>query len=147
MRAFQLVVTTGLVFIAVPLTAQDLTYQPINPSFGGSPLNSSHLQAIASAQRMATARDAPVATDATAGGAEQTEADRFVSQLQSRLFSDLSRQVSEAIFGDGAQDNGLITFGDTTVQFDRTTQAITLIITDNLAGTVTEIVVPQLVVN
>lgn len=147
MKTLARITASGLLLAAGPLAAQDLVYQPINPSFGGSPLNSSHLQAIASAQRTATARDAVDPGADGPGAPGQTEAERFVSQLQSRLFSDLSRQVSEAIFGDNAQDSGVITFGDTTVQFDRTTEEITLIITDALAGTVTEIVVPQLVVN
>lgn len=128
--------------------AQDLVYTPINPAFGGSSLNSSHLLATASAQRSATAIDAndglggDAGEDATPG---QSDADLFVRQLEGRLLSALAGQVTDAIFGQSPQDSGLVTFGTTTVQFTRSLESITLLITDSLDGTVTEIIVPQLV--
>ena len=35
---------------AVPAMAQDMVYQPVDPSFGGNPFNSAHLLGIANAQ-------------------------------------------------------------------------------------------------
>ncbi len=130
--------------------AQDLVYTPINPSFGGSPLNSSHLLSTANAQRTATARDAN--DDEALGGAAldtpgTSNADLFVRQLEGRLLSALAGQVTDAIFGDNPQDGGLVTFGTTTVEFQRTLDSIRLVIIDSLDGTVTEIIVPQLVTN
>lgn len=130
--------------------AQDLVYTPVNPSFGGNPLNSSHLLSIANAQREATASDAD--DDLLAGGGldpdpspGQTDADLFVRQLQGRLLSALAAQVTEAIFGEDPQDSGQVIFGDTTVTFERGLESIRLTITDALDGSITEIVVPQLV--
>jgi curli production assembly/transport component CsgF len=37
--------------IATSANAQDLTYTPINPSFGGNAFNSSHLLGVAGAQK------------------------------------------------------------------------------------------------
>lgn len=130
-----------------PALAGDLVYTPVNPSFGGNPLNSSHLLGLANAQRDATASDANDGTGSGTGssGSETTDAELFVRQLEGRLLSALAGQVTEAIFGDTPQDNGIVTFGTTTVQFNRSTDSITLIITDSIDGTVTEIVVPQLV--
>jgi curli production assembly/transport component CsgF len=130
--------------------AQDLVYIPVNPSFGGNALNSSHLLSIANAQRDATARDANDGSEFGGGGVtdtSSTDADLFIRQLEGRLLSALAGQVTEAIFGDSPQDGGLVTFGTTTVQFDRSVDSITLLITDALDGTVTEIIVPQLVTN
>lgn len=145
----------GVAIAALPLSAQiamaqDLVYTPINPSFGGSPLNSSHLLSTANAQRTATARDAE--TDSSLGGAGidtpgSSNADLFVRQLEGRLLSALAGQVTDAIFGDNPQEGGLVTFGTTTVEFQRTLDSIRLVIIDSLDGTVTEIVVPQLVTN
>lgn len=143
---------TGLIIAlcgAAQITmAQDLVYTPINPSFGGSPLNSSHLLGTANAQRTATARDSR--PDSLLGGSGldtpgSSSADLFVRQLEGRLLSALAGQVTEAIFGDSPQDSGLVTFGTTTVEFQRTLDSIRLVIIDSLDGTVTEIVVPQLV--
>ncbi len=136
--------------VSAPAFAGDLVYTPVNPSFGGNPLNSSHLFATANAQREATASDA--GDDLVAGGdggdgssEGNTDADLFVRQLESRLLSALASQVTEAIFGENPQDQGTVTFGVTTVTFTRSLDSITLLIVDNSDGTVTEIVVPQLV--
>lgn len=135
--------------LAAPVVAQDLVYKPINPSFGGNPLNSSHLMGTANAQREATARDARsrFGTPGTDGEPEpgSTNADLFVRQLEGRLLSALAGQVTNAIFGDDPQDSGTVIFGTTTVTFERTLESIKLVIVDTLDGTVTEIVVPQLV--
>lgn len=133
--------------LTTPVFAQDLVYTPINPSFGGNPLNSSHLLGIANAQREATARDADDGTGFGSGSSDEgsTQAELFVRQLEGRLLSALAGQVTEAIFGTNPQESGTVTFGTTTVTFTRTTDSITLVIVDSLDGTVTEIVVPQLV--
>jgi curli production assembly/transport component CsgF len=133
--------------------ADDLVYRPINPSFGGNPLNSNHLLSIAGAQRTATARDAP--DDDDNGGFRgrpgeedtgPTNAEIFLQQLESRLFSALAGQVTESIFGENPQDSGRVIFGTTTVEFTRSLESITLTIADSLDGTLTEIVVPTLIV-
>jgi curli production assembly/transport component CsgF len=141
----------GLALTAAGTTsAGDLVYTPINPSFGGNPLNSSHLLGIASAQREATASDADDdllggGNPITGGPGGNSQADLFVSQLQGRLLSALASQVTEAIFGENPQDQGTVRFGDTTVTFDRTLDSIRLTIVNGTDGTVTDIVVPQLV--
>ncbi|MFP4295824.1 MAG: curli assembly protein CsgF [Halothiobacillaceae bacterium] len=127
--------------------AQDLVYKPVNPSFGGNPLNSQHLLGIASAQRTATASDADDGRSTSPGSPSpgSSDADLFVRQLQGRLLSALAAEVTDAIFGTDPQDSGTVTFGTTTVTFERTLDSIRLEIADNLEGTVTEIIVPQLV--
>ena len=99
----------------------------MNPSFGGNPGNSG---------------------SGGGGGTtdgRDTRADLFVRQLEGRLLSALSAQVTEAIFGDTPQDQGTVEFGDTTITFNRTPEAITLDIIDAVNGTTTTITVPQLV--
>lgn len=149
MRSLYLSAAFGL--LAATASAGELVYTPVNPSFGGNPLNSSHLLGLANAQRQATAGDANRGTGfggTTTGTASGTDnADLFVRQLEGRLLSALAGQVTEAIFGDTPQQSGDVTFGTTTVSFSRDLQAIRLQIVDTLDGTVTEIVVPQLVTN
>ncbi|WP_322990235.1 curli assembly protein CsgF [Hoeflea sp.] len=133
-------------------SAGDLVFTPVNPSFGGNPLNSTHLFAAANAQRDATAKDAEIDSLLSGGAGSgsdsgNSDADLFVRQLQGRLLSALAGQVTEAIFGDNPQENGVVTFGDTEVSFVRTIDSIRLTITDFSDGSVTSIVVPQLVSN
>ena len=63
-------------FAGSPAVAQDITYQPIDPSFGGNPFNSAHLLGIANAQN--TYKDPKAASSSS-------QADIFARQLQSRL--------------------------------------------------------------
>ena len=123
-----LFVGANFALVAGTVCAQDLVCSPFNPSFGGSSINSSHLLAIASAQRDATARDADngLGGDLFDGGdsAGGSDADLFVRQLEGRLLSALAGQVTESIFGDDPAENGIITFGTTTVEFTNSTESI-----------------------
>lgn len=126
----------ALVATASLADAQDLTYQPINPSFGGNPFNSGHLLGLANAQN--NTKDPNTKSNST-------QADIFAQQLQSRLLSALSGQIVGAIFGDNPQQHGTITFGGQTIVFDRGLEDVTLNITDDSTGQVTTIVVPTFI--
>ena len=121
---------------ASPVAAQDIVYQPIDPSFGGNPFNSGHLLGIANAQN--DYRD-PAARQSN------SQADIFARQLQSRLLSALSSQIVDAIFGDNPQERGTISFGGQTINFVRSLTEVTLTITDDQTGEVTEIVIPTFI--
>jgi curli production assembly/transport component CsgF len=132
------------IIFAGPVVAEPLVFSPVNPSFGGNPLNSSHLLGLANAQRTATAGGSN-SSSGSSTTTSSTNAELFVRQLESRLMSSLASQVTEAIFGENSQDSGTVKFGDTSVSFERTLDSIRLTITD--ATGVTDIVVPILVVN
>lgn len=122
--------------LAAPASGQDLVYEPINPSFGGNPFNSSHLLGIANAQN--DYRD-PRATSSN------SQADLLTRQLQSRLLSAVSSQIVDAIFGDDPQESGTFQFGDQVIFFQRTGNEVVITITNSLTGEVTEIRVPAFV--
>ncbi len=124
-----------LIGTTAPVHAQDIAYSPINPSFGGSPFNSSHLLGIAGAQKPEKAR---------ASSAESAPSELFLRQLQSRLLSALAGQVTDSIFGDNPQDHGTISFGNQLVTFERGLDTVTLTVVDLAAGTTTEIEIPIL---
>ena len=115
-------------------TAQDLVYEPINPSFGGNPFNSAHLLAIATAQD-----DNEPPMDEMA---ETTQAELFLRQLESRLLSGLAREVTDAIFGDDPQESGLVQFGDQRIEFERGLDQVTISVFDATTGQTTEIILP-----
>lgn len=124
----------SILLFCVP-SAAEITYRPVNPSFGGNPLNSNHLQGLATAQK--TFKE-------TSDSSKQSPTERFLSMLQSRLYSSLASQVSEAIFGDDAQPTGTIVFDDQQVSFINTGTEIHITVTDFNTGQVTNIVVPTL---
>lgn len=135
LRILAACMAAGLAF-AAPAAAQDLTYKPVNPSFGGNPFNSAHLLGIANAQN--DFKD----PDAKDSG---SQADIFARQLQSRLLSALSSQIVDAIFGENPQEHGTIKFGGQTIEFVRGLDEVTLTITDDATGEVTTIVIPTFI--
>ena len=130
-----LVVFTAL--CCAPAAAQDIVYQPVDPSFGGNPFNSAHLLGIANAQNDFSAP--------SSSSSSSSQADIFARQLQSRLLSALSSQIVDAIFGENPQESGTISFGGQTVDFFRSLDEVTLNITNDDTGEVTTIVIPTFV--
>jgi len=128
------VLASFFLFCAAPAAA-DMIYKPINPSFGGDPFNSSHLQGLAASQNLFK----PESKSTT-----QSKSEQFLSMLESRLYSSLASQVSDAIFGENAQQSGTITFEDQSIFFNHTETSIDLQITDLTTGKVTTISIPTL---
>lgn len=124
---------TAIGAVGSKASAQDIVYEPVNPSFGGNPFNSAHLLGIANAQN--NFKD-PKAKEAG------SQADIFARQLQSRLLSALSSQIVDAIFGENPQEHGIIKFGGQTIEFTRGLEEVTLVITDDSTGETTTIIIP-----
>lgn len=126
----------GVLAAPLPALAQDMSYQPVDPTFGGNPFNSSHLLGVAGAQN--NYKD-------PASSTSNSQADIFARQLQSRLLSALSTQIVDAIFGDNPQEHGTISFGGQTIEFVRSLEDVTLTITDTGTGEATTIIVPTFI--
>lgn len=112
----------------------NLVYKPLNPSFGGDSFNSAHLLSIANAQNTYKDPSRKSETD--------SQSDQFVRQLESRLLSALAGDITEAIFGENPEESGRIVFGDQVIEFNRGLTSVSLTITDNSTGSVTEIEIP-----
>jgi len=118
--------------------AQDLVYQPINPSFGGNPFNSAHLLGVAGAINDYKDPNAKASTGTS-------QSDLFARQLQSRLLSALSSQITAAIFGDNPQETGNVNFGGQQISWVRSLEAVTVTIVDEATGAETVIEVPTFI--
>ena len=131
-------VGAGIIALGLPsvVVAQDMTYKPINPTFGGNSFNSNHLLGVANAQN--DYRDKRPSTSTSQG-------DAFARQLQSRLLSAVSSQIVDAIFGENPQERGKIALGGQIVEFERDLENVTITITTEATGEVTKIVVPLFV--
>ena len=136
-RSFSIgVVAMTAAAYAVPVQAQDLVHEPISPTFGGNPFNSNHILGTTNAQNKE--KDPNSSTSSS-------QADIFARQLQSRLLSSLSSQIVDAIFGENPQESGVVSFGGQTIEFFRSLDSVTLIITNDDTGEETRIVVPLFV--
>lgn len=125
----------AFIYCIQPAVASELVYAPTNPSFGGNPFNSSHLLGVAAAQNKY--KD-PSTVDSSDPAAQ------FIRTLQSRLLSALATQITDVIFGENAQDSGIIRFGDQEVSFVRGVDSVQLTISNLADGSVTDIIVPLL---
>ena len=134
----------GACFLAPAALAGQLTYQPINPSFGGNPLNSQHLLGVANA--IDKYQDpAQVAQQAQQDAQLKALSDpkaQFAQTIQSSLLSQISQQISSQIYGENARPSGTFQIGDTNVNFFRSGPNTVVDITDAASGGTTRISIP-----
>lgn len=112
------------------LSATELVYTPVNPSFGGSPLNGAWLLGSAQAQNDTKDPDAIDRSSLTGTSA----LDRFTSQLESRLLSNLLSTMDDPNGGSLETDDFIVNV----VNIDGN---LTVEITDRLTGEISEIIV------
>ena len=123
--------------------ANELIYSFKSPSFSG--INtSSHYLTIENqeATRKATIKEEIKAyTDQLAREADNTTLARFIRNLESRIYAQLSRQMVESLFGETPQKEGKLTLEGNTIEYVVEADTITLTVTDETGGT-TNITVP-----
>jgi curli production assembly/transport component CsgF len=115
------------------VTATELVYTPVNPSFGGSPLNGSWLLGSAQAQNDTKDPDAIDRSSLTGTSA----LDRFTSQLESRLLTDLLGDVKDGKTGSITTDDFIVNIINDDIG------NLVVKITDRLTGEVSEIIIGQ----
>ncbi|WP_010686961.1 curli assembly protein CsgF [Methylobacterium mesophilicum] len=141
-RVLRPAVLAAFLLAGAQAQAGSLVYQPVNPSFGGSPLNGSWLQAEAAAQNDAQRRAQRLQQiqSAISSSTTQSPGQIFAQQLQSQIYSSLANQITQAIFGENAQQSGSYSFGGSQVSFQRVGANIQLQIFDGQSTTT--VVVP-----
>ena len=120
------IVGAAFAITAGAASAQQLIYTPINPAFGGNPLNSSQLEADATAQDPFKAKPS---------SQNLTQAQLFAQQLQSELLAGLANDITQEIFGPNAKTSGTTSFDGETISWTTTLGEVTITITDSTGGT------------
>ena len=144
MRTSLLAITALLALATSGAQAGNLIYQPVNPAFGGSPLNGSWLQSEATAQNFyqrEEQRRSTIQSTIQQQEQKQTPGQLFAQQLQSQLYSSLANKITSAIFGENAQNSGNFSFQGTNISFQRVGSDVQLTINDG--QTVTQVTVPS----
>jgi hypothetical protein len=135
--------TLLIIFFVSHIKADQLIYNFKSPSFSG--INtSSHYLTIENqeATRKATIKEEIKAyTDQLAREADNTTLARFIRNLESRIYAQLSRQMVESLFGETPQKEGKLTLEGNTIEYVVEADTITLTVTDETGGT-TNITVP-----
>lgn len=117
--------------------AQQFSYKPLNPAFGGDTFNYNWLLSSANAQNDFTAD--------TEAREEQTELEQFGDRLNDQVLSQISRallaQQVESV-GD-FDEEGTFTFGTLNVEVFESDEGLVINILDTSNGEQTQVVVPN----
>tara|TARA_B100000953_G_scaffold281206_1_gene258536 strand:+ start:45 stop:539 length:495 start_codon:yes stop_codon:yes gene_type:complete len=143
--------------VILPVKSSELTFLFKNPSFSGVGY-SSHVLSIEQLQfqrEQAVIDDKSAAEKAADRAAKNTTLSKFVTNVESRIFANLSKQMVDNMFGTNCTEdagteelecplNGTATLPDGSVvswEKDTTLDTITLTVTDS-TGTITQLIVP-----
>ena len=123
--------------------AGPLVYQPVNPSFGGSPFNGSYLLGVANANNFQFLTNPRAAQELAAFNSQQNTAEELRQALISALIAQASQVAIDSILGTNgqAQDSGTFSVAGETITFNRVGTEINITLTDP-NGSQTQITVP-----
>ena len=123
--------------------ANELTFKFKSPSFNGVGYSAHkiNLENI-SAARKKTIKDELKSLEIQANlAAQRTPLNVFMTNLQSRIYSELSKQVTEQLFADTGSDSGSFDLDGNVISWYRLSNQINLTVTDT-DGDLTQILIP-----
>ena len=132
-----------LIFFSNALKADEILFKFKSPSFSGIN-SSSHYLTIENQEatrKQAIKEEIEAYKDELAREADNTTLARFIRNLESRIYAQLSRQMVEQLFGETPQTSGTLELEGNTIEYKVENELITLTITDE-NGSVTSISVP-----
>ncbi len=125
------------VLLALPASASELVYTPVNPTFGGNPANASGLQANAVSQNN---YKAPVVTKAPL-----TALEKFNNQVQAALLSRVKGEALDGLFDSmgNLRDGGTVTFANYVISITKDKSGNLILTTEDktIPGSLTTITV------
>mgnify|MGYP003111818630 CR=1 FL=1 len=128
---------------ATSVNADTITHKFKSPSFSGVG-TSSHYLTIENQQytrKLTIKEEIKALQDEIKREKENSTLARFMRNLESRVYAELSRQLVNNLFGETPQSEGVITLEGNTIEYTSDGVTLTLKITE-ADGTVTEIVIP-----
>jgi len=131
------------IFFTSSASADEMTHTFKNPSFSGVG-TSSHYLTIENQQfnrKKAIADEIKAYQEELEREAENTTLARFIRNLESRIYAQLSRQLVDNLFGETPSESGTLELEGNTIEYNTDGDYITLIITD-ADGNTTEITLP-----
>jgi hypothetical protein len=130
---------TGFAVQAQPLP--DYTFK--SPSFNGNGY-SAHVLTIENQEhnrRDAIEKEIQAALDKEKNEAKNTNISKFLNNLESRIYAQISQNVATAMFADGGSNAGTLNFEGNIINWTKSSTEITLNVTDYV-GSTTSISIP-----
>ena len=142
-RIFAWLMLTGLIMfafiIAQNLNSDEMVHKFKSPSFSGIG-TSAHYLTIENQQytrKMTVKVELKAIQDEIERDKENTTLARFIRNLESRIYAQLSRQLVENLFGETASDSGVLELEGNRIEYNVVDGIITLNITDSDGNTTT----------
>jgi hypothetical protein len=137
------IIISVLASVGVSTAQAQLVHQFNSPAFSGQGY-SSHVLTIEQleATRKKTLADAEKSTqEKIARDAKNTNLAKFLVNVESRIYAQLSKQLADAMFAEGGATDGTMDFQGTTISWVKSGSDVTLTITE-ASGNRTDITVP-----
>ena len=126
-----------IIFWSLNNIADEMVHKFKNPSFNGEG-TSAHYLTIENQEfnrKMSIKEELKALQDQIKRDKENTTLARFIRNLESRIYAQLSRQLVENLFGETASDSGTLTLEGNTIDYSVEDGIITLKITDSDGNT------------
>ena len=133
-----------LLSLAVTASAQplpDFTFK--SPSFNGNGY-SAHILTIENQEhnrRDAIQKEIQAKLEKEANEAKNTNIAKFMNNLESRIYAQISQNLATAMFADGGSNSGTLNFEGNIINWTKSSTEITLNVTDYM-GSATSITIP-----
>lgn len=136
-------VVAAILMCATGAHAGQLVYEPVNPTFGGSPFNGAYLLSTANANNFNFLNNPKAAQELASLTSQQNTAQELRQALISALIAQASQIAIDSILGTNgaAQDSGTFSVAGETITFNRVGQEINITLTDP-SGSQTQITIP-----
>ena len=144
-----MILTTRILGLSILLTGFAVQAQPLpdytfkSPSFNGNGY-SAHVLTIENQEhnrRDAIEKEIQAALDKEKNEAKNTNISKFLNNLESRIYAQISQNVATAMFADGGSNAGTLNFEGNIINWTKSSTEITLNVTDYV-GSTTSISIP-----
>ncbi len=141
--AFGLMGLLLTLLFSLSIKADQMTHKFKSPSFSGNNTSSHYFTAENQEfnRKKAISDEIKAYQEELAREADNTTLARFIRNLESRIYAQLSRQLVENLFGETTSTEGTIELEGNTITYESDGEYITLIVTD-ADGNTTEITLP-----
>jgi hypothetical protein len=137
------IIISVLASVATTTVSAQLVHQFNSPSFSGQGYSSHVLtiEQLEASRRKAIADAQKAAQEKAERDAKNTNLAKFLVNVESRIYAQLSKQLADAMFAEGGATSGSFDFQGTNISYVKTGTDVTLTIVET-NGNRTEITVP-----
>tara|TARA_R110002074_G_C12413539_1_gene655269 strand:+ start:300 stop:746 length:447 start_codon:yes stop_codon:yes gene_type:complete len=139
----KILISLCILIIPSVVFASQLNHTWKSPSFNGSGY-SAHVLTIENqefSRKKALKEKEESAERQAVRDAANTNLSKFMKNVESRIYAQLSKQLVDSMFGEESQESGTVTFEGTTISYTKNSETVDLTIVD-ANGSTTLITVP-----